>query len=214
MKRLVFGAVLIAVLTAVATSIPAMAAEQIALGVVDQQRLELESRGMQEANQQYQELAGGQQQQLQQQYKIRLLSDEEKQELLDLSSVAAPTEARDTRLSELEQLSDQREQRLMDLRQSKERNPDEEAEYKRLNDIYERRMAELTALQTELQQQRQAKGDELLKGVRENLAKAVKKVAEQKKLLIVLDKQVVLYGGLDITDQVLAELNGESAAAQ
>jgi len=211
MKRLIVCVAVAGMLLALGPAVSAVAAEAAGWGVVDRERLEAEYRGMQEAGREFQELARIQQQQLQQQYKTRLLYDEEKLEFLDLSHTAAPTEAREKRLSELEQLSDQREQQLTQLRQNKQRTPQQEEEYKRLNDLYEKRTNDLATLQAQLQQERQAKGQALMKQVTESIAQAAKAVAEEKKLTIVLHKEVVLYGGVDVTDEVLEKLNAEGA---
>ncbi len=213
MKQLAFCVALAAFLLALlAGPAAAAAAPQLVLAVVDYQRLQSDYRGMQDANREFQDLMKQHQDRIQQHYKTRLLSAAEKQEFLDLTTTAAPTEARDQRLADLQQLSNTREQRLMELSQNKERKPEEEEEYQQLNSLYQAGMAELGALQTELDQERQAKGDELLKQVNEAITKAVNVIAQEKKLTLVLHKEVVLFGGLDITDEVLAKLNAADTA--
>ena len=209
MKRAVFWLTAGALLVGVTAGAPGWAASPGNWGVVDMDRLAAEYRGMQDLNQQFQEFQREQERQLQEVHKSRLLADEERQELLDLSQMAAPTESRDKRLAELEGLSDQRERRLFELRKKTERTAAEKAEYQQLNELYEKRMGEAAALQADLQQSRLAKYEELSRLVTDSVNGAVKAVAEEKKLAIVLRKEVVLHGGVDITEEVLGKLNAE-----
>lgn len=208
MKRLTACVTLGAALLSMAMVGPCWAAAAApSWGFVDMDRVGAEYRGMQELNGQFQQFQMEQERQLREQHTTRLLFDEERQEYLDLSHMGAPTEARDERLAELRMLSDERERRLFELRKNEERSEDEQAEYELLNRLYERRMEDLTALQADLQQSRLAKYEELTKLVTESVDVAVKAVAEEQELGLVLRKEVVLFGGLDITEDVLARLN-------
>jgi len=178
-------------------------------GVVDMERVGAEYRGMHELNRQFQEFQRQQDELLETRYKTRALYDEERQEYLDLTDMGPPTDERDKRLAELGDVSDQRERRLLELRQKKERTPAEEEEYQQLGAVYDERMSELAALQADVQQARLAKRNELTKVVTDSVHGAVKAVAEEKGLPIVLRKEMVLHGGTDITDEVLARLNAE-----
>lgn len=58
----------------------------------------------------------------------------------------------------------------------------------------------------QLQQGLQVKQQELLGAIRDKVNAAVKEVAEAKGLTIVIDKSVDIYGGQDITDDVLKKI--------
>ncbi len=182
------------------------------LGVVDMDRIAVEYRAMQDLNQQFQQFQRSQDEALEARYKTRVLDDDERQEYLDLADMGAPTAERDKRLSELADLSDTRERRLLELRQKEERSPFEEDEYDQLRVLYDMRMQELAAVQADLQQTRRAKQEELTKVVTDSVDGAVKAVAEEQQLSTVVRKEMVLYGGLDITEDVLAKLNAEAPA--
>lgn len=62
--------------------------------------------------------------------------------------------------------------------------------------------AQKEKLFADYQQKIQAKQVELQKGVSDQVKEATKTVADAKGLSVVLSKEVVLYGGVDITDQV------------
>jgi outer membrane protein len=203
---------LLVVFAGFAAAIAVPAAADSAWGVVDMARVRDEYKSMRDLDEQFQRFQMEQEKELELQHKTRLLLDEERQEFLDLSQVAAPTEARSQRLAELEGLSDQRERRRFELRKQQERTESEEAELKELDQLYDRRTEQIAALQADVHRSRLAKYQELSKLVTESVNKAVKAVAEEKKLTIVVRKESVLFGGLEITDDVLAQLNAEPIA--
>ncbi len=67
-------------------------------------------------------------------------------------------------------------------------------------------------IQQETSADLEAKQAELMKDVIDKTNTAAKAVGEAKGLTIVLTKDAVLYGGVDITDQVLSRLKSEAAA--
>jgi outer membrane protein len=208
MARKILWLVAVSVL---ATAVPAAA--DSSWGVVDMGRLQAEYEAMQNLQQQFDEFQMEQEKRLEERHKTRLLQDDERQEFLDLSQVAAPTEERSQRLEQLAGLSDQRERRRFDLRKQEERTEVEEAELKELDALYDKRMEELAALQADVLKSRQAKWEELTKLLTESVNDAVKTVAEEKKLTIVVRKDTVLFGGVDITSEVLATLNAPEPAS-
>ena len=146
-------------------------------------------------------------------FQTRLLTDEEQQEFTDLLEMGAPTEAREARLTELALLSSQREELLVELRQNENRTAEEEQEYTELEQTHNRRVAELTTLQLTLEQAVSDRHDELWQVITEGVEAAVQAVAEEQSLTLVLQKDAVLYGGVDVTDAVVARLSGADAPA-
>jgi outer membrane protein len=65
------------------------------------------------------------------------------------------------------------------------------------------------ALSQQLQQGIQQKQQELINAIRDKVNAAIKAVAEDKGLTVVVDKSVVAYGGQDITDDVLKKITGK-----
>ncbi len=63
-------------------------------------------------------------------------------------------------------------------------------------------------LQRQVDQEILKKRAELLGGLDKDIRAAVQKVAKQQGVSIVLDRQVVLYGGVDLTDQVVKAISG------
>jgi len=208
MKRTVWLTTLIGALAGVTLLAPARAAASAAQwGVVDTDRVAAEYDEMTALNAQFQQFQREQETELERQHKTRMLSDDERREYLDLIQMGAPTPERDARILELGGLSDDRENTLLDLRENDSRTPEEEADYTRLNQLYQTRVKELADLQLRAQQAVRAKLEEFNKIVTDNVQQAVEAVAEEKQLSIVIRKDAVLHGGVDITDDVLAELN-------
>lgn len=211
MKRVFLCLALGAAFVGSATSMPAWAeADGPKWGVIDMERVATEYQEMQRLNQEFQGFQRNQELQLQEKHTTRLLTDAEREEFVDLSSMGAPTEARTQRLKELRGLSDEREQRLLELSKNDECTEEEAAERKELDARYEARMAELAALQAEMKASRVTKYEELSKLVADSVDNAIKAAAEEQKLALVLRKDSVMYGGVDITEAVLGKLNAKS----
>ncbi len=66
--------------------------------------------------------------------------------------------------------------------------------------------AEKRRLYTETQERLQNKQKELMEPVIKNIEAAIKKIADKKGLAVVVEKNTVVYGGLDITDEVAQTL--------
>lgn len=61
----------------------------------------------------------------------------------------------------------------------------------------------------QLQQRLNQKNQELLGAINDKVTAAVKTVAEAKGLTVVVDKSAVVYGGQDITDDVMKKITGK-----
>lgn len=64
-------------------------------------------------------------------------------------------------------------------------------------------------LDRQLQQEFIRKREELLSGLDKDIRAAVEQVSRERNVSIVLDRSVVLYGGIDLTDAVIAQLSGK-----
>lgn len=89
---------------------------------------------------------------------------------------------------------------------------------KQLSDDFNAKSANMddsqkAALASEYQSKVQAKMIEIDKKIDGQISDAAKAVADAKGLSIVMDKRAVLYGGVDITDQVQRKLVGSGDAA-
>jgi outer membrane protein len=65
------------------------------------------------------------------------------------------------------------------------------------------------ALSQQLEQGLQQKQQELINAIRDKVNAAIKAVADDKGVTVVVDKSVIAYGGQDITDDVLKKITGK-----
>lgn len=66
-------------------------------------------------------------------------------------------------------------------------------------------------LSAQFRDKMQAKQEEIQKGLQDKVAEASKSVAEAKGLTVILDKRAVLYGGVDVTEQVSKKLSSDAS---
>ncbi len=64
-------------------------------------------------------------------------------------------------------------------------------------------------MRRQLNQQLLKKRQELIGGMEKDIRAAVEKVAKAQGISIVLNREVVLYGGIDLTDQVVKTIGGK-----
>ena len=64
-------------------------------------------------------------------------------------------------------------------------------------------------LQRQVNQEILKKRSELIGGLEKDIRSAIDKVAKQQGVSIVLSREVVLYGGVDLTDLVIKEIGGK-----
>jgi len=107
----------------------------------------------------------------------------------------------------------------VDMQKTLDSHPRKAASERALQEFFQAKQREfqqrsrgLTAVQRQeldrqLQQQFLAKREELFSGLDKDIRQAVEKVAKDRGVGIVLDRTVVLYGGTDLTDAVIAQLN-------
>jgi outer membrane protein len=63
-------------------------------------------------------------------------------------------------------------------------------------------------VQRQVQQQVLKKRQELIGGLEKDIRAAIEKIAKEQGISIVLSREVVLYGGVDLTDQVVKAIGG------
>ncbi|MGQ9524590.1 MAG: OmpH family outer membrane protein [Armatimonadota bacterium] len=137
----------------------------------------------------------------------RFLDDNERKELETLQAVANPSGEQKKRLDELVQLNNARAQTFRGLQLNPNRTPSEEQEYKTLLARSDDMDKQLDELADRLQEQLRKKQEEIGNRLNDAIQKAINTVATQKSIPAVFDKTAVLFGGQDITDDVLAVLN-------
>jgi len=146
-------------------------------------------------------------QQLQTLAAVKLLDDNERNELKQLAAKANPTDKDKERIKALQDRETQLAKELADLAAKKEPTEQEKARLKELQDRSAKAEEDLAQMGAESEKQFNAKRDDMTKAIRDDILKAISEVAKQKGLSVVVDKMAVLYGGTDITQAVLDKLN-------
>jgi Skp family chaperone for outer membrane proteins len=137
----------------------------------------------------------------------RMLDENEIKELIDLKTKDKPTDADKARVQTLTDLDRTKSDELQKLQEAKEPNDQQKARLKELMDMQAKSKEMWTALSKDYDGQYQSKAIELQGKIDTEVRAVVAKVAETKGLTLVFDKAVVVYGGIDITDDVVARLD-------
>jgi outer membrane protein len=110
---------------------------------------------------------------------------------------------------------------FVDMQRAVDAHPRKAASERALQEFFQAKQREFTTrskglsveqrqlLDRELQQQVIAKRQELLGGIEKELRTAVEDVARAQGVSIVLERAVVLFGGVDLTDQVITKVTGK-----
>lgn len=137
----------------------------------------------------------------------RLLTDQEIEELVRLRGVSGPDDAQVKRIDELEKLSKSRDEELNALSNTKELSEEQNARLRSLRDMQNKSEVVIRNLDEDYKQQVEKRKNELSDKITEDLKSAIEAVAKEKGLATVVDKIAVLYGGVDITNEVISRLN-------
>ncbi len=136
-----------------------------------------------------------------------LLEESEISEYENLAGLANPNDQQKQRMQQIEQKSQQLNQELSQLRQ---KNPPSEQEVQRINQltaIENRNKETLMQMQDQFEQQLNARRDEMINQMLQEIRKAVAAVAQEKGLAVVFDSTQVLFASNDITSDVIKRLN-------
>jgi len=137
----------------------------------------------------------------------RMLDENEIKELIDLKTKDKPTDADNARIKALTDLDRAKSDELQKLQEAKEPNDQQKARLKELMDLQQKSKEMGNTLSKDYDGQYQSKAIELQGKIDTEVRAAVAKVAEAKGLSLVFDKAVVVYGGIDITDDVVSRLD-------
>lgn len=136
-----------------------------------------------------------------------MLNETEIKELVDLKIKANPTAQDQERIKALEETEKQRDAELKQLQETKDATEQQKARLKELQDMRQKSTDTGEALEKDYQSAWQSKAQTLDVQFATEVQDAIKAVAQAKGLTLVLAKMQVLYGGTDVTDDVIAKLD-------
>ena len=180
-------------------------------GCVDMEAVFNSSQKKKDNDVKFQALIAQRKQQLDILQKNPLLTTDEYNQLVDLSSKPTPTDVEKAKIAEIQNLSKTRDQELQTLQQKKDATDPEKAR--------------LTELQNQIAQSNQAlkdnaakfsdeidkTGASLSQDIRDDIVKTVESVAKDKGLSVVFNKTsgdviLVVYASVDITNDVISKM--------
>ena len=136
-----------------------------------------------------------------------MLDENEINELISLKTKDKPTDADSARIKVLTETERAKDDELKKLQEAKDINDQQKARLQELMNLQQKSKDMGNALTKDYDGQYQSKAVELQGKIDTDVRAAVAKVAETRGLTLVFDKAVVVYGGIDITDDVVARLD-------
>jgi outer membrane protein len=190
-------------------------AGKVAVAFVDTARIMNESKAVAALQVEFQEFRKGQQKQLDNLYAGRFLDDKERAELESLQKVATPNANQSSRLTELAKMSDTREQEAKRLSVLEKPTDEERARLTQLSNWADKQNQRAAQLQDTIEKETQQKTQDMNRRALASIQAAIKSVAQDKGIDMVIDRQAVLFSidGRDLTDAVLQKVNGSASAS-
>lgn len=202
-------------LAATLTLVTAAAAQEPKVGKLDGERVFKEYKLYQQLNEELQAMGRS----LLTQHDVRrrkypLLLDEEYNQLMDLQKRRQNlSPAEKTNLDRLEKLSDDRDRELAELEGQSQLTDKQNERWKELQ-LLRRQATDMLRDQWErIQKQGEERAREIESKLTAEIRTAVEEVAKKQGLTVVLQAEVVVFGGIDITDATLEVLNARPAPA-
>ncbi|MCC6484005.1 MAG: OmpH family outer membrane protein [Armatimonadetes bacterium] len=185
----------------------AQTAPQPTIGVVDVKKAFDEYKETQKSNTEVDGLVAGFRTELDVRSKNKLLNDAELGELITLKKKDKLTDADQARIDALEKEQKKRDEEISAISNTTSPTEQQTARLRELRDLSNKNDAALRSLAEDYSNQVDKRKDELSNKITEDMKKAIAKVAQAKGIATVVDKIAVLYGGVDITDEVVKALN-------
>jgi len=140
--------------------------------------------------------------------KIRYLSKQEREELTLLKAKAKASDAEKAKIEELEKRSDAMDKKFQELASIEKPTAEQSKE---IQDLAKMRETAINALQEETAKRSESLRElesQVLEEMQKKILGYVEQVAENKNLAMVVDRQAILFGGTDLTPEVLKKLGG------
>ncbi|MHB9035294.1 MAG: OmpH/Skp family outer membrane protein [Armatimonadota bacterium] len=136
-----------------------------------------------------------------------MLNEAEIQELITLKTKKQRTPDEDAKIKAIEDVERGRDADYKTLQGTKEPTADQKAKLKELQDMQQKSKDTGNALAKDYDGQLQSKMQELNGKAEVEVREAIAKVAAEKSIQVVLAKEAVLFGGTDISDEVIKNLD-------
>ncbi len=206
MSRRIAWVVIVVVVSTALSGVAAMAADT-RIGVVDLTKVNSDAPRMKQYWEDFNALKASLEAKLEIRQKNMLLSGDEVQQLIDLKSKATRTEQENARVKELEGIQDNNSKEMSDLMQTQELTDQKKARLKELQDMRKKSEDTGMALTKDYDEQLKKKLSELDAKAAADLQEAISSVAGAKGITVVVAKDAILFGGEDITPDIIKKLD-------
>jgi len=142
-----------------------------------------------------------------------LVTDEERQELMNLIKLPTPTDPQKQRMQAIVTTARQRADELSALRQKPNPTETEKAALDRFTQMETKSREALQGMAQQLDQQLQTSLNESRQKVRNEIKSVIAVVAKEKKVTVVFDASGVLFCDNDLTEEVIKRLNAKKTGA-
>jgi Skp family chaperone for outer membrane proteins len=187
----------------------AAGAADLKVAVVDMGKVTQNYTALQERSKALQEWFNSKQDYLRRLSDFLLLSADNFNEVVALLNAPAPLPAdKQARLKELSDLAASKEKAYHDLESKPNRTAQEDEAYKSMGDQYDSGQQRMAAEQAKLSADYNQQVTTARDGFRKKVEEVAAGLAKDEGFGLVLDTDMVLFGGTDITDKILAKLNG------
>lgn len=136
----------------------------------------------------------------------RMLEENEIKELIDLKQKANATDNDKARIKQLEDTERARDNELKTLQETQNLDDAKKARLKLLQDMQQASNNKGAELTKDYEDQLSSKMIELNANVEKELLDAIRVVATAKGLSVVVAKEAVYFGGIDISDDIIAKM--------
>lgn len=179
------------------------------VGVVDFARVTRDAPRVKQYREEFDQLAATLEKQLEIRSQNLMLDETEVKELIELKlkPAEALSEKEKTRIDELQKKERSLDEEFKQLQATTQPTEQQKVRLQELQEIQRKSKTTGEALEKDYNSRLQAKAVELEEKITIDIQEAVKKVADAKGLSLVLSRAAVLFGGLDITDEVVNKLD-------
>ena len=184
----------------------AMAAQEAKIGIVDTARVYKDAPRIKKYTEDLNKFRQSLGAKLDIRSQNRMLDENEVKELVDLKLKETPTDKDKARVKELEDAERARDAELKALQETKEPDDAKKARLKQLQDMQQSSNTKGNELAKDYDDQLASKMQELTSNAEKEMRDVIKSVAEAKALTLVVAKEAVLFGGIDISDDIIAKM--------
>jgi Skp family chaperone for outer membrane proteins len=200
-------AVVFAAVSSLAGSSCFAASSAVAIGAVDIAKVRAEAPRVKQLSEKMDRLGAELDAKISVRLQHLMLTEEQVKELIDLKIKANPTEQEKARIKQITDIDRANDEELKTLQGTAQPDEKQKARLSELTEMQKKSKALADQVARDYNTQYQSEGLSLSDKADAELREVVTKIAESKKLAFVFDKDSLIFGGIDITSDVISRLD-------